>query len=654
MKKFFDREFDLWFAVALLVGIFWAAWDCLDYPPLSDSWEMLYSYHHLDKYPGSWKWLHVFNLDPLEKMRFQPLAMFFYYALHLVFGSRFVIYKTLNLLFYYMAAWQIYRFSLRFCPVRVLSAAAVTAFVFAFNHFDIVLWSSHMYVVFAVWMFFWGFNSFFERVDRSPGWWMLPVGVAFWLGMLCYEAYFFWPLGILACAYWPYTGGKNDIKARLKNAGILLAGVYAAYVGMFFFCRALGTYPAGEHSLSSFFMPENFVNTVFITAFNYGFNNVLAHLWPFVYFPLFVSAHIYMGGDVFALIERGVTWFVFLGGGVVVYFLWQVGEKLHDRGDRKYLGIFCFLVFLLFSNFGVIVLARLGTNEFVYSMTEFRYQYAANAVSCLLLLFFLSQFWNFAKGKKRFFAVLLLLVVSGVNIFASRRVVDIYNSQLHQLIDMYRRIDEAYADGRICPERKLFIDQYLPDYLPNLCWNIRMGMWVYSGSYQWLFSARRLKSITTDRANAYWVIDRRDFFVIKNTSDKGGAARVDLTPGRFYTEEAKSKQFFCLAGEATVDDNFVKAGYCLVRSIMFTPRFAEKDSFAVPPREFENAGKVCAKLLKGCHNDYSICGSVIGALLFSDLTDEQVGQVLTGKMDFPKDILPPEGAGRKPTTESPV
>ena len=72
------------------------------YPPMSDYWQMFYFFHHIDDLPkisNLPQWLHVANLDPVEQMRYQPLSHFFYFTLHLLFGSNYVFYNIANFLF---------------------------------------------------------------------------------------------------------------------------------------------------------------------------------------------------------------------------------------------------------------------------------------------------------------------------------------------------------------------------------------------------------------------------------------------------------------------------------------------------------------------------------------------------------------------------
>ncbi len=509
------------FWALLACAVLAASWPCLGYPPISDSWEMFYSFHHLSVFPGRVKLLHLFNLDPFEKMRYQPLALWFYYLLHRVFGADFSWYNALNMVFYLLNLFLLNRLMRRLGTGRLTARAGVLAAAFSFNHFDVVLWSSHIYVLAGTGLAMGSLLGCIRYLERGGGLWACAAG---WLlSLWCYEAFALWPLAMLFLAgmeRWRGVGSPSPVRVWRRMAGVL-AGVYGLYVLGFFWTRWLGTYPDNAPPpLHHFLTLGRLAHASAQTLFTLAFHNLLARLDPLLLFPAVASNHMYMRGPVIAWMNAYPV-LVWVIGGAAAALLARAWRRLDGAGDRDGLRVFSSLLLLALSVPFVINFWRLRT-DYVYPFTEFRYQYASNLFATALAAWAWDRYVP-ARWKGVRAAAAALLLASGVlNLVCIRGTVRIYDAQFSRLIQLLSQVRCGLRDGRITPVRRLFWPPDLPCYLPNLCWNIEMGMrFIPEGHYQWLFRPSQQACFAARQDQAAWTVDLETIRVVP-----AGAAAV--------------------------------------------------------------------------------------------------------------------------------
>jgi hypothetical protein len=537
------------------------AWPTFFLPPLSDDWHMFYFIHHLPELPGNCKWLHILNYDPFEQMRFQPLSRIFYYGLHSFFGTNFAVFKLFNLIVYFSAALLIYRFSLYFVKNKITACLGIGLFIFLSNHFDIMLWAHHVYIIFGVLVFILGFTSYIRFMVTGADRFIFLAGLCFLAGLWCYEPFFFWPLAVLIL-----SRIKRFQKAQISRLAaapwIMLGAIYLAYALFYLFTRSLGTYARPSYGLADFLKPWNFAASVFLAFFNFAYNGILVNLWPVLAFPLTVTENVYMGGPLLRYIDRGGEIIVYIFGGLAGAAL--IGAYLHFYKNKYFeeIKILSFFFFLLFSVMYTLFFLRLVTNSFIYGMTEFRYQYAQNVFVVLAAVFLIDRFLRFT-GKTRILLGALAGTALVLNIYCARQEIRVNNEQLLDLKKMLANINRGMQQGQINQEDKLFLDDDIPDYLPSLCWNIEMGSRFIQGTYQWMFSAQQVKYFSTNLQEASWVIDKDDFSVVPK--DRRQA------PARKRVSQGKEGQYLNLANYYREHKKFKQAQETLLAGLKVNP-----------------------------------------------------------------------------------
>ena len=156
----------------------------LSTPPRSDYWQMFYFFHHLDELPGSVKWPHVLNYNVFSQIRYQPLSHLYYYFLHRLVDSDFIFFNISNFLMYFFSAFLLYKFASNFSRDRVLAAIFIGLFAFLFTHFDILLWSYHIYIIAGLSMFIAGFIFYIRFLKTGKLFLLSGVTLFFLIGML--------------------------------------------------------------------------------------------------------------------------------------------------------------------------------------------------------------------------------------------------------------------------------------------------------------------------------------------------------------------------------------------------------------------------------------------------------------------------------------
>ena len=528
----------------------------LSFPPVSDDWEALYAFHHLDEKPGAIKWLHVLNHDPFEKMRYQPLSHLILYALHLGFGSSYEIGNALNLVLYAANLVLLYRLMRVFGIRRRAAAVGVGVFTFLFSHFDIAIWSSHRYLLAGFGLMTTGFLLFERFLRRRTVPPLVGTGLCLLCGMWCYEAFALWPLALLMRAVLrhrhrtePQVGSVRSRLRALAPVLATLAVIYAAYVGGYVFTRSLGTYDDPSYAIPEFFDFVRLRNSACLVLFNLLYNGALVNLLPFIAFPLEITENVYMGGPVLESIAQGRPQIVFAGACAVGVLL--VGGVLAMRNKPELLKKLAIPLFLALSFQAVVFLARVLTNEFYYGLTEFRYQYVSNAMVVFLVCLLVTDAVGLMTRSRTIALVLLGGLVLGANVTAISKTLAIYTQQLAPLSAMLKSVRKGIGNGAISFRHQLYLPNDVHLYLPSLCWNYEMGERFMHGTYQWLFSKAEQDCFSATPEHAAWTINRRTLELVPATRaalrDRGmpihiGKAYQYNTIGVLLLEDGKTEE----------------------------------------------------------------------------------------------------------------
>ena len=563
----------------VLFGVLLAiSFSSFSYPPISDDWEKFHFFHHMDERPGPVKWLHILNHDPNERMRYQPLSRIFYYVFHVAFGSHFMFFQIFNFLFYLFCVIILYRFSLYFFRDRFMNAAFVGLFAFLFTHFDIVLWSSHIYIIAGFTMLLLGFIHYMKFL-KTGGKARLPcVIVLFLAGILCYEPFFLWPAGIIILSCIKELRGISREKIIKANAVVLLI-IFSAYFLFYLFVRSLGTYENPAYEIGDFLKLGSVIPTGFLVLFNTIYNNIAVNIIPFLAFPLNVKENIYMAGPVINYIDRMNEEVIFMGGAtagllLVFFFVVFFFVCLYRKKGFEELKIIGFFLFLMLSQVWVIFFCRMIGGGLVYNLTEFRYQYIPNAFVILIVLVVFSRLLRPSRKARNILYIALSLLFI-LNVYCIRRVVNIYDFHFAKLQKMLTGIKTGIKTGEINNLDKLYIDKELPDYLPHLCWNIYMGeQFIPEGNYQWMFSRKEVEYFAESPENASWIINKKTFDVVENSPENRsikGEKIVEIRD-RWYLGLNKSQEYVHV-GDFYIDEKRYKdAEEMFKKAIELNPR----------------------------------------------------------------------------------
>jgi len=545
-----DKKFNKIYFSLLLIILLFVSFPSLFFPPISDYWEMLYSFHHLERFPGTIKCLNIFNFDPVEQVGYRPLAHFLYYIIHLIVGSNYTFFNVINFLFYFLSIMLIYKFSLHFVNNKILTASLITSCAFLFSHFDIVLWSCHLHIIIGFSAFLIGFMLYIKFLNENKLFLFFILICLFLTGMFCYEAFFLWPLAIIFISSIKKFRKTRKLKRFFRiNIGIL-ASVYIFYIIFFYLIRSLGTYSNSLHDIYDFLNLKNFISSAFLVVFNILYNNILVNIFPPLTFPLKVTENIYMSGTIINYVKANNA-IVFMISSFAIVSIVSFSVYMYRKKFIEEIKIIALFIFLIFSELYIVYLGKLGTNSFEYGLTEFRYQYIPNVFVILITILLFDRFVKLTKIKKRLFFVILTLVFI-INIYHIQKIIDIYNRHLVNLERLLTDIKVSIREGLISENEKVYIDDNLPDYFPSLCWNVWMGeQFVEKGNYQWVFSKNELRYFSPTLKDAVWMVDKEDFIVVKKSPENifkqaekihSGKEEQYINLGNFYKNQGEYKE----------------------------------------------------------------------------------------------------------------
>lgn len=550
----------------MLLGLICVFYPCLKFPPVSDTWEMLYSFNNLNSFPGSAKWLHILNFDPVEEVGYRPLAHLIYYLIYMFSNPANIFFNIFNFILYFTSIVLLYRFSLYFIKNKFLAASFITYFAFLFSHCDIILWSAHIFILLGVCLFLVGYIFFIEYLKTNRTSFLVITIPFFLLGTMCYESFVLWPFTIIFLAFISdfNTVKSPSITKKAVSMSLALAAIYSLGIMLFLFIRSLGTYENPFRSASDFFNLKIILSSGAMALFNLLYNTILVNIIPIIPFPLKVTENIYMAGPVINYVHKypQIVTFIdsFAAIGLLVIFILFFRKKQF----KEFIVIGLFLYLIISESF-IVYLGKLGiSHTFAYCLSEFRYQYIPNAFFVLLIAYLFDRH-VIPSRKSNTIVISVLILLCSINIYSSKKVLNIYTKDLLHLNKIITSVRSGINNGTINSENKVHIQNDIPDYLPSLCWNIEMGeRFIKDGNYKWLFHGPELNYFADSIGDAKWIVDKESFDIVERTPNNINKKGVLIGKG-------KSDQFNFLALHYAFIDNDNKAMSVLKKAIEMNP-----------------------------------------------------------------------------------
>jgi hypothetical protein len=479
-----------------------------DNPPRSDYWSAFYVFQQIDASPGPPNWIDIMTFDLWQHGTFRPLSHLVPYLEHTLFSPCFFWNHILNFAAYCLSIILLYLLASRLALDRIVTAAGLTVFAFLFSHFDILTWTFQLFSILGFCAFLLGFIIFTKFLESRRISHLILIGLLFFFGMLCFEVYVLWPLAVLIL---PFTlpRSRSAIKPKIPRGAFLMLGIlYITYLGVFILHRsaaatsgALPTPTAGEITLA-----------VFMAPFNLFYTGIAVNVFPSLALPLFYNDNINLGGLLLNQ-QQHLGTIVFWGGAagaliIVLGAVWLIRRKEHRAS-----ALLIFFLFLYFTNFFTLALARLTTDPIFYVLSQFRYQYIPNALLILMAVIIIGNLVRPVRREKIFIGLILLPILV-FNIYLDRKHIITVGNRLRPLKTILENISRGIDEKRITAESRLFIEREVADELPVPCWNPGMAPFM-EGTFQWFFPAGEMEKFTLSQKEAAWIITQDDYMTIK-------------------------------------------------------------------------------------------------------------------------------------------
>lgn len=520
-------------------------------PPRSDFWCLFYYFHDYQDITVLERVMEVMNYDVWEHGTYRPLFHLVLYWLWLSFGANYIGFHLLSFGFYCLSILLIYRLARNFRCGRMITAAFLTVYAFLFSHFDIITWTFHLALIIGFCLCLSGF-LFFIRFLRTGRYRLLILSALLFLpGMLSYEVFILWPLGMIILAFIAAFLPVELLRRRRLRRAVVLAVValYLVYGAVIGFTRASSPVEGSGKGMKKLINPSRITFSLAASSASIIFNGLIANIAPILTCPVIIQDNIGRGGvflessptlkdilsrrtaeRIFNLVEPPLI----LGKEVDLDSLWQGAgaelEKLILTGGIISLLIMaggCYLIyrkyrsgalmpffffFLLVTSVFALYHGRGLTNVPLYVFRQFRYQYVPNAMVILLALFLIDRLVK-AHRKARLVVYVILSGILLINLVVLTAHISILDQQMAPLNKMLLEIKSSLKEGRINPEEKLYLDDAVAGSLPSLCWNGGMAQFM-KGTYHWIFSPEDMESFTFKQDQAGWVIEKRDLNLI--------------------------------------------------------------------------------------------------------------------------------------------
>ncbi len=504
-SKFFTPLFFL----VLLAALFILYQPALENPPRSDYWSAYFFFHWVDSTPGEPGILHVLTYDPWDHGTFRPLSFLVLYLQHHLFKTAFIWSHLSSLLAYFAAGVLLFYLGGELGIDRTLGAIFVFLWAFLFSHFDIVTWTFHIYSLLAFCSFLAGFILFIRYLKSGAAALLVPVGFLFLLGMLSYEIFAAWPLGVVFLFFSSRLVRNRKDGLRPWGTAATLAAVYVLYFAAWLASLEIGRFDVGPGSLRTGINLEKMGLSALAVFFNTLYTGIAVNAAPVFALPALVRDNINLGGLLADWHRAGVlNRVVVISGTAGILLFATAGWFLTRKRKPRCVHLLAFFLFLLFTNFFTITLARLTTNPLIYTFIQFRYQYIPNALVMMMAAAALSELLRPRRREKILIGAALLPVLIS-NFFLTRTYVSILNQHLRPLKIMLGNIREKMDEDAVNNRAPLYIEDGVAETLPDLCWNRDMARFM-RGTYQWFFPREKLGAFTFNRETAAWIIRKED------------------------------------------------------------------------------------------------------------------------------------------------
>ncbi|MDD5130443.1 MAG: tetratricopeptide repeat protein [Candidatus Omnitrophica bacterium] len=504
--------------------------------PRSDWWETLYFFHTIYASPLPFQWLDILNTDCILHVSFRPLSHLILYFQHFIFGANFFYIHLINFSLYCGSLVLLYKLAVSFVNQKRLAFISVVFFSLLYSHFDIVSWTAHSYLILGFCLSLLGFLSYIGFLNTGSGKPLFWAGFLLLSGMLCYEAFVFWPLAIVFLASIGSLINRQKVTAAQLRLSCLsvIGATYCIYILIFFLTRNINTYTDSGSQTHALILQlltlPRFYRTALAVFFDIAYNGILVNILPVIAYPpqvSFPSFNILLGG--------------FLGAhrpaitdmhSVSIIFLLLISWAMFYLAKRKKIEVikkFIFLFFLLFTfSFTVFISKYFSNREYGYSLFQFRYHYVPSAFLVLIFLLFFAQAIKL-KPKIKIILGAILAFILILNIRCIMRSVALETRQLAPLNIMLANIKEGIKSKQLNQDNKLYIDNRIADILPKMCWNPVIGK-LMQGTYQWVFNKEEMKYFSNTPQDAAWFIDPRDFNLSRQPMEDafGGLKKTGL------------------------------------------------------------------------------------------------------------------------------
>ena len=182
---------------------------------------------------------------------------------------------------------------------RAITAAFLTVFAFLFSHFDIVTWTFHLALIIGFCFFLAGFLLFlkFLRTGREAE--LAGTVLLFLPGMLCYEVFILWPLGLIMLTFSTVFLRLEPYRRRRSRRAALaaVAALYLIYGAVIGFTRAYNP-PAGSgKAVGKLLAPSRITFSLAASSSAILFNGLIANIDPLLTCPVIIQDNIGRGGS---------------------------------------------------------------------------------------------------------------------------------------------------------------------------------------------------------------------------------------------------------------------------------------------------------------------------------------------------------------------
>jgi len=517
-------------------------------PPRSDYWCLFYHFHDYQELPVLERVMEVVNYDVWEHGTYRPLFHLVLYWLWLSFGANYIWYHLMTFGFYCLSILLMYRLARHFGCGRLITAVFLTVFAFLFSHFDIITWTFHLALIIGLSLCLSGFLLYLRFLRTGRYGQLIFSALLFLPGLLSYEVFILWPLGMIILSFITAFLPVDLLRRRRtrREVVIAVAALYLVYGAILGFTRAYSPVEGSGRVVEKLITPSRVTFSIAASSSAIILNGVIANIAPLVTCPVIIQDNIGRGGiflkcspplrdalarrnkeRIFSLIEPPLIldkkvdldslWQgasaelskLILIAGVFTLLIMASGCYFLYRKDRSGALLPLFFLFLLCASVFALYHGRGITNVPLYVFRQFRYQYVPNAMIILLALFLVDRLIK-AHKKARLVVYVILSGILLVNFVVLTAHISILDQQMAPLSKMLSEINAGLKDGRITPDRKLYLNDAIASSLPPLCWNGGMARFMKKGTYQWIFSPEDQNSFTFEKEQAGWVIEKKD------------------------------------------------------------------------------------------------------------------------------------------------